>query len=103
MDSKDNNYIMSAVIVAIAAPFSLMVIVYPTGQLFLPAGNIILTPVIRTVCTLVMSILDYSLAYLFIKNTMKRKNTVYKSIFYCLTLFWNAIVGIVWYIIVIGE
>lgn len=98
MKKKDYLFIMFAVIIALIAPFFLMGIIYPCGKVFLPPGNIVLTPPIRIFCTIVMAILDYSLAYIFIYKTAKARKKIFNITCFSLTILWNFFVGFFWYI-----
>ena len=98
MKKKDYLFIILAVIIAIIAPFFLMGIIYPCGKVFLPPGNIVLTFPIRFFCTIVMAVIDYSLAYVFIHKTPKSEKKLFNITCFSLTFLWNFFIGFIWYI-----
>lgn len=102
--NKKNDILLTlvAILVAIFAPLFLMGIIYPTFQVFLPEGNVILTPNLRITATILMSIVDFGMAYLLIYHTAKRKKIVFNVVCYILTLLWCIFMGVMWYIAVIG-
>ena len=69
----DTLLIIVAIIVAVVLPFVLTSVIYPFFQIFLPEGNIVLTPSLRIVATILMGIIDYGLAYIPIYYSNKRK------------------------------
>lgn len=90
--------IITAIIIAIIMPFYLMNVIYPLFQIFLPEGNIILTPPLRITATIIMGIIDYGLAYIPIYYTNKRKSIWFNLVCFILTMLWCMAVGVLWYI-----
>ena len=98
MRKKDYILIFVAFLVAFIAPIFLMSFVYSIGQLFLPEGNIVLTPALRITCSWCVVIMDYALAYVFIWFTSKRKKVLFNAVFFVLTAFWNIFLALLWYL-----
>lgn len=88
--------IIAAIIVAIIMPFFIMNIIYPASQLFLPEGNIILTPLLRITATIIMGIIDYGLAYIPLYFSNKRKCGWFNFICFTLTMLWCLAVGVLY-------
>lgn len=95
---KDTILIIGAILVTLFAPLFLAKILFPLGKLFLPEGNIILTPSVRILCTLFMAIIDYILAYALIFHTKKRTKLFFNTIFFLFTILWNVFISIIWYL-----
>lgn len=95
---NDFILIFIAALIAIITPLFIMPIIYPAFQVFLPEGNIVLTSSLRITATLIMSMIDYGLAYIAIYHTLKRKKLLFNFICYFLTLIWNIIMGMMWYL-----
>ena len=93
----DGLLIIVASVLAIFAPLFLMAIIYPAFQFFLPEGNIVLTPPLRITATILMSIIDYGIAYIVIYHSSKRKKILFNVGCYTLTLLWSIFIGFMWY------
>lgn len=101
MKRSDTVLIVVAVLIAILSPFFIMPLIYPTFQVFLPDGNIVLTPPLRITATLIMSVIDYGMSYIAIYHTSYKKRKLLNVMFYIMNLLWCAAMGALWYLAVI--
>ena len=101
MSKSDYLYLLCAVCIALITPILLTSFIYPAFQVFLPEGNIILTPPLRVVATILMAVISYALAYIAIYRTSKRNKVLFNLISFLLTILWNIFIGIIWWIAVI--
>ncbi len=97
MKNTDYFLVMIAAGAAIFSPLILTMIIYPAFQVFLPEGRIILTPPLRITATIVMSIIDYAIAYIPIYHSALRRRVWFNVICYILTLLWCCFMGLLWY------
>lgn len=96
MKRKDYILIVVAAIIALVAPtFFLARLIYPAFKIF---GSNYLMPVTRIVATILMAVVDYALAYIFIYKTPKRKKILFNSVAFLLTFLWNVAIGVLWWI-----
>lgn len=98
MAKNDLLLIIVAAVLAIFLPIFMMPIIYPAFQIFLPEGNVILTPTIRITATILMSVIDYGISYILIYHTVKRRRIWFNIICYILTLLWCIVMGMLWYL-----
>lgn len=98
MKEKDFLFTLLAVLVALLMPCILACVIYPLGKLFLPDGNVVLTPPIRIICTIIMSIIDYVLFSLIINYTSKIHKRIFRVITFILIFIWNCFIGCIWYL-----
>ena len=101
MKQSNAVLIVVAVLIAIFSPIFIMPLIYPAFQAFLPEGNIVLTPFLRITATLIMSVIDYGLAYISIYHTSYRNKALFNVIFYIMIILWCVAMGVLWYIAVI--
>ncbi len=95
---KNGGVVAVAVVVAIVMPLLLSNLIYPAFQVFLPSGNIVLTPTLRVIATILMSVVDYGIAYIFIYQTLKRKKILFNTVCFALTFLLCVFWGYLWYI-----
>ncbi len=95
---KNVGLVWVAAVVAIMLPLLLAPLIYPAFQVFLTTGNIVLTPKLRIIATILMSIVDYGVAYIFIYHTPKRKKLWFNGISFILTFLLFVFWGYLWYI-----
>ena len=103
INMKRAGIIVIAAIIAIVLPLALCKFIYPAAQIFLPEGNIVLTPLIRITCTIIMAIIDYVVAgFILIKYCKEWFGKVWPHLITgMLTFIWNVCVGVLWYIVMI--
>ena len=97
--SESENLLVAAIYIAAISPLWLMSFIYPVFQVFLPEGNIVLTPALRITATILIGIIDYGLAYIPLYFSSRRKKVWFNIVFFSLTMLWCIFGGVFWYIV----
>lgn len=100
---KKLGIICFAALVALVLPCVLSPLVYPAAQVFLPEGNIILTPAMRVICTILIAIIDYFAAgFILIRWCKEWFTKIWPHVITgTLTFMWCIFIGVIWFISVI--
>lgn len=93
--------IVVAPIMVLILPFFLEAFIYPAFQVFLPYGNIVLTPLLRVLATLVIAALTYLAVILVLHKGGWAETTLSKIILAFIICCYCFFCGFLWYIAVI--
>ena len=93
---KTKRLIFAALAITIILPVIITPFMYPAFQVFLPPGRIILTPALRIIATICMSIFTYSIVFFLLRGTNKGRKIWFNILYYFLTLFYCCFLGLSW-------
>lgn len=93
---KTKRLILAAIAISIFLPGFITPFIYPAFQVFLPPGRIILTPALRIIATICMSIITYGVVFIFLRRTNVGRKIWFNILYYFLILFYCCFWGLLW-------